>query len=146
MRLRVPTSVLFALFVLVSVVSGIGLAELEGAKDRHPVLGPMVTVFLVLTLPTLIAASVSAWRDASNSSNESRASSLTRSLVSPMSLFAFGAFSLILSLTFAELARASPLSPGGALVAVLEASAIPSLVTSFVWTAIVLSRPRPPSA
>jgi len=145
MRFRVPPSALFATFVAVSVISGLGLAELEGVGDSYPVLGTVVRVSFFLMIPTLIAAAVSAWRDVSEPSTKNRALSLLNTLVSPTTLFAFGACSLILSLAFDGIARTKPLGVGGALVLILESSAIPSLVASFVWIAVIWFRQRRPS-
>jgi cytochrome bd-type quinol oxidase subunit 2 len=142
MRVRATPAALFAAFVVVAVVAGLCLAALEGTDSRHPVLEILLTVSFFSVLPLLIIATVFAWREMPESARQHPESVPRRSVVTPISMFLFGVFALIVSNAFEHVAHARPLSVFGSMVAVLEAAAIPSLVASFVWKLTIWKKQR----
>jgi hypothetical protein len=137
MRVRATASALFAVFVVAAVIAGLGLAALEGAAELHPILGILVTGSFFLMIPILIAAAVSAWRETRQPTSQRPESTPRQPFITPTTMFVFGAFAFVVSLALGQIAHSRPLSFTGALVAVLEAAAIPSLVASFVWLLVI---------
>ena len=142
MRAPVTPSVLFATFVAVCTIAGLGLSVLEGAVERHPALGLVVILSFFLAFPILIAAAVAVWREVPEQSFQHHAPRSWGPLVSPTTMFTFGVFALLVSLAFERTAHSTPLSLAGTLLAVLEAAAIPSLVASFVWVVVLWAKQR----
>lgn len=131
MRMPPLSPILFATFVLNTIVAGGGLAVLEGHTSEHPILGSFITVSFFLTLPLLVAAAIFAWRE------EARKTAQDLSLSPKTRLLTLGIFAAlgccgILIMSVAP----SSLGPFGD---VLITSAIPCLVAAAVWSIVLRS-------
>ena len=135
MRKFATPEILFAAFVVVSVIAGLSLAALEGERDRHAGLEALLLLSFFSVVPLRIAAAIAERREVQASEGVHR-SSQGSAFLTPLRLFLFGIASEGISRLGQQLASTNHGSLLAILLDVLSAAAMPSILASLIWVLV----------
>ena len=136
MRKFATPEILFAAFVVVSVIAGLSLAALEGERDRHAGLEALLLLSFFSVIPLLIAAAIAERREVREASEGVHRSSQGSAFLTPLRLFLFGIASEGISRLGQQLASTNHGSLLAILLDVLSAAAMPSILASLIWVLV----------